>query len=444
VERFVADWLTDNDVPGAGVAIVDGDDVAYLDGFGARDLAANEPATPDTRFGVASITKSVVGLCVLQLADDGDLDVDAPVTEYVEHFAGLDDPPTLHDLLTHTSGMPSDGASVALAARMLGEGSETAPLSSEADRRRSIAQSLGERDRSGDRFHYYNTGYTVLGAVVEAVDGRPLSEYVDDEVLGPLGMDRSVLRADPTGCDDGMTPYLLDGDGPERSTFPVKDIGAAGGLLSTARDLATYLRFGMHGDESVLPRDSLERAQRGHAVRGEQLDGTEKRYGYGWMRRSFLGDDLVGHSGTLSVTSAYLGFLEDRELGVAVAANTAPEVHPMHVGPALLAILEGVDPEDAVAFHALRAKAERVTGSYESFRGVATGEVEQSGAGVAVSLETALGGETLTGRPVSTDPDDLTYEAVSAAGDRVLLEFEAAADGLDLFVRRWRLHRTGA
>ena len=442
VERFVDDWLTENDVPGAGVAIVDGDEVAYLDGVGARDLEANEPATPDTLYGVASITKSVVGLCVLQLAESGDVTLDAPVTEYVEHFRELNDAPTVHDLLTHTSGMPSDGASVALAARMLGEGSETSPLSSESDRRRSVEQSLGERDESGDRFFYYNTGYTVLGELVEAVDGRDLAEYVDDEVLAPLEMDRSVLRADPTGFEDGMTPYLMDEDGPERSTFPVKGIGAAGGLLSTARDLATYLQFAMRGDESVVPEEALARAQRGHTVRGEQLDGTEKRYGYGWMRRSFLGDELVGHSGTLSVTSAYLGFLEDRELGVAVAANTAPEVHPMHVGPALLAIVEGEDPENAVAFHALRAKAERAAGSYESFRGVATADVERSGAGVEVALDTALGGEALTARPVSTDPGDLAFEAVSAAGDRVPVEFEPTDDGLDLFVRRWRLHRT--
>ncbi len=446
VEAFVDDWLTENDVPGAGVAIVDGDDVAYLDGFGARDLEANEPATPDTLYGVASITKSVVATCVLQLVDAGDVALDDPVTEHVDgYFDGLADPPTVHDLLTHTSGMPSDGASVALAARMLGEGSETAPLSSEADRRRHVEQSLGERADGGERFFYYNTGYTVLGELVEAVDGRSLPAYVDDEVLAPLGMDRSVLAADPTEHDDGMTPYLMDEGGPERSTFPVKGIGAAGGLLSTARDLAAYLRFAMHGDEAVVPQGLLERAQRGHVGRGEQLDGTEKRYGYGWMGRSFLGgDDLVGHSGTLSVTSAYLGFLAERELGVAVAANTAPEVHPMHVGPALLAIVEGEDPADAVAFHGLRAKTQRVAGSYESYRGVATADVEPAGGAVEVSVDTALGGETLTARPVSTDPDDLAFEAVSAAGDCVPVEFEPTADGLDLFVRRWRLHAESA
>jgi CubicO group peptidase (beta-lactamase class C family) len=283
----------------------------------------------------------------------------------------------------------------------------------------------------------------VLGNVIEAVDGRDLPEYIDDEILGPLGMERSVLRADPTDYDDGMTPYLPEDDGPERATFPVKGIGAAGGLLSSARDLATYLRFAMHGDASVLPHALRDRAQRAHTTRGERLDGSPKQYGYGWMRRSFLGDDLVWHSGSLAVTSAHLGFLEDRELGVAVTANTSPEVHPMYVGPALLALVEGENPEDAVPFHALRAKAERVAGEYESYRGVATAEVEPSEGGIAVEVDTALGGDQLHAQPVSLDREDLTFEAVSAGGDRVPVTFEETEDGLDLFLQRWRLHATG-
>ncbi|MFB6073031.1 MAG: serine hydrolase [Halobacterium sp.] len=439
VESFVADWVTEEAVPGASVAIVDGDEVAYVEGFGARDLESNEPATPDTVYGVASITKSVVATAVLQLVDDGHVSLDDAITEHTDFFAGADDPPTVHELLTHTSGMPSDGASVALAARMLGEGAETAPLSSDADVRRSVEQSLGER-ADGDRFFYYNTGYTVLGELVAAVDGRSLPEFVDDEVLSPLGMDRSVVRADPRDYEDAMTPYRSPDDGLERADFPVKGVGAAGGLLSTARDLATYLEFAMHGDDRVLPDAYLERAQDAHVTRGEQLDGTEKGYGYGWMRRSFLGDDLVGHSGTLSVTAAYLGFLEDRGLGVAVACNTAPDVHPMHVGPALLAIVESEAPADAVPFYALREQTERVAGTYESYRGVASAEVEPVGGGVSVSVDTALGGETLTARPTSLDRGDLTFEAVSAAGDRVPVEFEESTDGIDLFLRRWRLH----
>jgi CubicO group peptidase (beta-lactamase class C family) len=439
VESFVAEWVTESDVPSASVALVDSGDVAYLDAFGARDLESNAPATPDTLYGVASITKSVVGTAVLQRAAAGDVAVGDPVTDYVSFFEGADDPPTVHDLLTHTSGMPSDGASVALASRMLGKGTETSPLSSDADVRRNVAQSLDER-ATGDRFFYYNTGYTVLGKLVETVDGRSLPAYVEEEILDPLGMDRSVLRADPTEYEDGMTPYLQAEDGLERATFPVKGVGAAGGLLSSAHDLARYLQFAMRGDERVLADERRARAQTGHVARGERLDGTEKRYGYGWMRRSFLGDDLVGHSGTLSVTSAYLGFLENRELGVAVAANTAPDVHPMYVGPSLLALVENEDPADVVPFQALREKCERVAGAYESYRDVATAEVESSGGGIEVSVDTALGGETLHARPTSLARGDLAFEAVSPGGDRVPLEFEPGEDGLDLFVRRWRLH----
>ncbi|MXR22566.1 serine hydrolase domain-containing protein, partial [Halobacterium bonnevillei] len=116
VESFVADWLTDESVPSAGVALVDGDDVVYADGFGARDLESNAPASAETMYGVASVTKSFVATSVLQLERDGHLDLDDSVTEHVDYFSELADPPTVHELLSHTSGMPSDGASVALIA----------------------------------------------------------------------------------------------------------------------------------------------------------------------------------------------------------------------------------------------------------------------------------------------------------------------------------------
>ncbi|WP_336037816.1 serine hydrolase [Halobacterium yunchengense] len=439
VESFVSEWLTDESVPGASVAVVDGDDVVYCEGFGARDLESNAPATPDTLFGVASVTKSFVAASVLQLAADGRVAVDDPVTEYVDFYEGLDDPPTVHELLSHSSGLPSDGASVALISRLVGEGAETAPLSSGADLRRHVRDSLGER-ATGDRFFYYNTGYTVLGTLVEAVDGRSFPEYVADEVLAPLGMDRSVVRADPRDHEDGMTPYRRTDDGVERADFPVKGVGAAGGLLSTASDLAAYLRFAMRGDEAVLADDLRERAQRGHVERGELLDGTAKRYGYGWMRRSFLGDDLVGHSGSLGVSSAYLGFLADAGVGVAVLANTSPAVHPTYVGPAILAVLRGEDPEDAVPFYALRAKCERVAGTYESYRAALTADVEAAAGGLEVSVETALGSESLTAFPESLDGGDLAFYAVDAAGERVPVTFEAHGDHLDCYYRRWRLH----
>ncbi|WP_232702427.1 serine hydrolase [Halobacterium wangiae] len=476
VESFVSEWLADEHVPGASVALVDcaeprsaedasgegrssshrssgqspreggdqpraGDHVVYADGFGARDLESNAPATPDTVFGVASVTKSFVATSVLRLVDEGHLSVDDPVTDYVPYFRDLDDPPTVHELLSHTSGMPSDGASVALISRFVGGDAATAPLSSDADVRRNVRDSLAERS-DGERFFYYNTGYTVLGELVEAIDGRPFPEYVDDEVLGPLGMDRSVVRADPGDVADGMTPYRLDDGDLEETAFPVKGVGAAGGLLSTASDLAAYLQFAMHGDERVLPDDLLDLAQEPHATRQERVDGAANQYGYGWMRQPLLGDELVEHSGDLAVSSAYVGFLEDAGVGVAVLANTSPEVHPSFVGRALLALVRGEDPDDAVPFYALRAKCRRVAGRYESFRSAMTADVEATGGTLQATFETALGEESVTAFPESLDPTDHRFYTVDAGGNRQPLTFEETDEGLDCYYQRWRLHES--
>lgn len=435
-ERVLTEWLSEQRIPGAGLAVVNGDDVVHADGYGARDLDTNAPATADTLYGVASVTKSFTALAVLQRVAAGDVALDDPVSEHVDLYNGLEAPPTVHELLSHGSGMPSDGASVVLLSRLMGADPVEVPLSSEDDLRRHVDGALQDRTE-GDRFFYYNTGYTALGKLVEAVDGRPFPEYVDDEVLGPLGMDRStVAPADLSALDDVMTPYREEDGERVEAGFPVKGVGAAGGLVASARDLAAYVRFQHDPDPGVVDPALLARAREGHTVRQTYLDGTEQAYGYGWMRRPLLGDRVLEHGGSLGVSTSYLGTLPDRELGVALACNGSPAVHPQFVGPALLATLTGGEPTDT-RFYALREKAERVAGTYESHRGVQTATVERDGASLSVTLATALGEESLVARPASADPEDLTYRTVAASGANVPLEFLDGGDAL--LYRRWRL-----
>ena len=115
----------------------------------------------------------------------------------------------------------------------------------------------------------------------------------------------------------------------------------------------------------------------------------------------------------------------------------------MYVGPALLALVEGEDPEAVVPFYALRAKCRRVAGTYESFRSAATANIEPADGSLDVTLSTALGEETLTAFPETTARDDYQFYTVSEGGDRVPLTFEPTDDdGLDCYYRRWRLHET--
>ncbi|MFC7167663.1 serine hydrolase [Halospeciosus flavus] len=448
IESFVADWVAEHDVPGAALVVVDGDETVYADGFGARDLAAEDPATPDTRFGIASVTKSVTAVAVQQLAARGDLALDDFVGEYVPRLGFPDDPVSVADLLSHTSGMPSDGASIAHISRALDVDPNTAPLSSETDRRRHVDDAKGDRTtsdphthiRSEERpFFYYNTGYTILGEVVEAVDGRPFRRYVEEEVLDPLRMAHSGFDPD---TEDAAVPYYHDpetGD-LERGDFPAKGTGAAGGLLSTATDLGRYLRFHLTGNTGVLPDERRHACHEGHATRETRLDGSEQQYGYGWMREPFLDDTLVSHSGTLTVSSAFAGFREGAEVGVGLLASTVPDVHPSAVGRGVLALLDGTSPDEAVARFGLDAKFDAVTGQYASHRGIQRATVEREHGGVRVDFDNALGGETLVAFPETSDPDDYRFYTSTADGAHVPLTFEETDDGFDLFYRRWRLH----
>ncbi|KPN29562.1 beta-lactamase/D-alanine carboxypeptidase [Halolamina pelagica] len=105
-------------LPGLSVAVTDADGTVYADGFGSRDLAGNRPATPETLYGIASCTKSFAGVAILQLVEGGICDLDDPISAYVP--VAFDEPePTIHHLLTHSSGLPSLGVSETLLARRL-------------------------------------------------------------------------------------------------------------------------------------------------------------------------------------------------------------------------------------------------------------------------------------------------------------------------------------
>ena len=439
VEGFVTDWLSDCRIPGAAVAIVDGDET-YAEGFGARDLASNAPATAETAYGVASVTKSFTALAVLQQVERGAIALDDPITETVDWYGDLERPPTVGELLAHASGLPSDGASVALIARLTGADPVAVPLSSAADHARYARDALSDRT-TGDRFFYYNTGYTALGTMVERLDGRSFSAYVADEILDPLGMDRAAVAPDDfREWDDAMTPYEPGADDPEPCPLPVKGVGAAGGLAAPVTELAEYLRFQLDPDPSIVDPDLLARAHQPHNTRQTYLDGECQEYGYGWMRRELLGEPLIEHGGSLGVSTAYVGFLPASNTAVALACNDSPDPHPQFVGPALVARLRG-EPASATRYYALRARAERVAGEYASYRDVQTATVEPDGGSLRIEFDTALGGETVTAHPSSTAADDYRYETVAASGARVPVTFEPREDdGRDLFYRRWRLH----
>ncbi len=445
VESLVTDWLHDADVPGTSVVVVDADGVRYAEGFGARDVETNAPATPDTLYPVGSVTKAVTSLAVLQLVEDGHLAVEDPVDEYVPHFADAPGAPiTVGELLSHTSGMPSTLPT------FLAQHSEGDPagVADRADFERWVRDTTDYRVTDGDRFFYYGTGYSVLGLVIEAVDGRPYADYVGEEVLAPLGMDRSTFERDPfESDDDAITGYSQGEDGLEPTSFPFETLmQPGGGLVSSPRELSRFLRATMtdgalDGVRLCSP-ETLDRLQRGRATRTTHLDGSEQEYGFGWIRQPFGDDELVWHGGAIPGSTAFAGVLDGGDLGVVVACNTTPSPAPAEIGKRILAILTGTD-RTAVPAVAIREKCEMVTGTYEHYhRGTVT--VERDHGGIAIDLGYPGPGddERVTAYPTSLDPDDHDFYFVAGKGERMPVEFDLGGDRADLYFDRHRFRRT--
>lgn len=448
-ERFVSEWATDHRIPGATFAVFD-DEQAEGFAFGARELTTNTPATPDTLLGIGSCTKSFTGVAVLQLAEETDLEVTDDVSTYVPYLRDVSGPAiTIRELLSHSSGMPSDGMATALIGRAMDVDSLEVPLSSEADFRRHVNGSGDERaTHLEEPFFYYNSGFTVLGEVVEAVSGMGYAEYVEEHILDPLGMERSTFRREQFEADpDTMTPYYRSKGSCVEGRFPFDEpVHAPGGMLSSVLELSRYGRMqlndGSFRGTRILPADRIEESRTPVSTRERLFGGTDLQYAYGWLVREFLGDTLVGHGGGIGVYNAYLGYLKDRGLGVALLCTTGPRTHPMHAGPGALAVLLGEEPAEADPHLALEERLPALTGTYESYRGILSLDVSRHGGTLRIVPDgEQLGGEELALVPEEFGDEVSTFRTVDAGGNDLTVRFEVSEETVDMYLKRWRLHQ---
>jgi CubicO group peptidase (beta-lactamase class C family) len=480
IERFVRDWLADEKLPGASLAIARGDEVIYANGFGSRDLAENRPATGDTLYGIGSITKSFAALAVLQLQEAGELDVNDSATDYLE--IDLPEEIEIHHLLTHSSGLPSLGVSEALIVRQAGIAELGLPLGDGEDFHAHVEDGLGEIAADpGERFMYCNTGYTLLGEAIEGITGQSFGEYVETEILAPLGMERSTFDGEAYAADDdSATPYWMDSEGeegdgrvgggagsrgrgaggqgrgagsrgrgigdgsaesaaPEPTELPVRDLSKApGGLKSSVRELARYLACQRDGgeldDTRLASPAAFEQMHAGH------VETDSGPYGYGWRRHEVADETVVGHGGSIGVSTAFAGFTPGDEWSVVVLCNGAADPGPKSVALGVFAALLGGEPADAPTF-ARQERIDDLTGTYESYRAIRTAEVSENGGTLEFGFTDPFGEGVSPLIPVDDSLEDPEFYQLSSSGERQTVEFDVSDDGTDLYVDRWRLRK---
>lgn len=428
IDRFVDDWRTEEGIPGVSLAVIDREGLRYAAGYGHRDLETEAAATPDTLYAVASITKPVTATAVLQLVERGALALDDEIREYVDVLVDVPgEPITVGELLAHASGMPRDFVAQR---HLIDDGQDL-------DLFEHVEGAAGQRLLDRDRHMYYNAGYFALGEVIEAVDGRDYSAYVDAEVLEPLGMERSTF--DPSVVDrddDAMTGYLVEDGEPTPDSYD-GGAGPAGGLLSSARELGRLLRFVLNDGEldgtRVLGADLVDAmTTRQSATLPTAVEGWDPAYGYGWNVETFAGELLVDHPGGIGVSGGYVAALPESGVGVAMGFN-ALRGPSGPIGNGVLAILRGERPEEVVPQLRAECAVSAVTGEYEAYRGATTATVEE---GPARTIEVTLDAldSSFVASPDELGDGEYAFSFRTGAGTRWLVEFRETEADTELIV----------
>jgi CubicO group peptidase (beta-lactamase class C family) len=266
-----------------------GDRVCWTGGAGRQACIAGRPADPADQYRIGSITKSVTAAAVLQLRDAGRLDLSDAVSVHVPDAPFGDR--TIRALLSHASGMPAEPAGPWWE-RSAGTGRD-ALWERNAQRPAVFAP--------GERFHYSNLSFAVLGAVVEEVSGLRWIEYVESMLLSPLGMARTTYH--PTSAAAEGTSRTPDGRLVPEPAEDTRAMAPAGQLWSTVGDLSRWGAFLASGAPGVLERGTLIEMQT--AQSGDPDTQHQGGYGLGQRLRWTADGTVVGHTGSMP------GFLAD-------------------------------------------------------------------------------------------------------------------------------------
>lgn len=372
LDEFVMTKLKSTNVPSLSLVLVKNNDVEYIRSYGFRDLTKRLPATSQTVYGIASVTKCFTAVAILQLVEKGRISLETPVEEILPlHLKPFGRPICIHHLLAHTSGIPALDHLESEIIDML-QGITSAP---------DVPNILAWLNRSadwidtppGERWFYFNEGYTILGGVIEQICGVPYKEYLKEHVLDPLGMRSTGLLGE--NFDNFAIPYLATPEGGARATpilsFPV---GSEAGLASCVSDLAKFIICLINKGnplisekifaEMIKPRANLPREPVFPAARTAS-------YGYGFVIESFLDDmTLIGHPGGIVVYTSYLGFVPEAHVGVAVLANgQGPSM--VQLAQVAIAYLLGYDIS-LLPFVELESMYQKILGIYYSCKGRAT------------------------------------------------------------------------
>lgn len=319
LESWIRAQMDYRGLPGMSLGIVYDQALVYARGFGYSDLEKQTPATPQTIYRIASITKTFTATALMQLRDAGKLRLDDPVVQYLPWFKIQNRHPgapaiTIRHLITHTSGLPREAAFPYWTDHKFPSREEM--IAALANQETIYAPET--------EYKYSNLALALAGEVVAAASGMAYDQYVEKNILAPLGMTRSSVFLSEDEKRDLATPYSRRLEDGSRNVMPFTDskgITPAANMSSTVEDLARYLalqfRDGAQGGSQILKGSTLREMQRVHWLQPSWRSGR----GLGFSVWQMDEHTVVGHGGWVAGNRTQIAFVPKNKVGVIVLTN---------------------------------------------------------------------------------------------------------------------------
>lgn len=343
IDAYVEAQMHAARIPGLALGIAQDNRIVHLRGFGTAD-PSGQAVTPQTPFIIGSVSKSFTALAVMQLVEEGKVELDAPVQRYIPLFRVADPDAsariTVRYLLNHTSGIPNSAGLWPLA----GTGDIT------LEQRVREMSDVALTHPTGTTFEYSNANYLVLGLIVQTVSGQSYEEYVHQHIFAPLEMQNSFVSQTEAMRHGMATGYRWWFGFPFPANVPyLHDAIPAGYLISSAEDMTHFLianlNDGHYGDTSVLSPSGVAELHRPAAkAKGDQY------YGMGWMIGSTDGVPALYHEGTTANFYSIVMIAPEAGWGIVVltnAINMLGASTSSRIAPAVMNLLLGRQPPDA-------------------------------------------------------------------------------------------------
>jgi CubicO group peptidase (beta-lactamase class C family) len=308
IDAIVESAMKEGGITGASVGVMQSGHVIHSRGYGLRDVENELPATANTVYAIGSITKQFTAAAILRLVEQGEIGLEDPITNYIPGYPNGDEI-TVRSLLNHTSGIPNY--------TMIEDWWKTMTVEMQPEEVIRIFRDEPLDFTPGTRFSYSNSGYFLLGYIVEQVTGERFGGYLNEAFFQPLDLESTRYCDNSVLIPDRARGYKRRGGSLVNAAYvSTSQAYAAGAVCSNVSDLLRWLRA-LSGGIAVEAESYERMSSPGHLV-----DGTPIEYGYGLAVSHLDGHRRVTHVGGTLGFASFISFYEDDSLAIVVLTNT--------------------------------------------------------------------------------------------------------------------------